>query len=255
MIIPFTYPNRTGWIGFFIVNSEYRLQRLGAALFEVAMASYKGGEPMQYIGLDAVGEQVKTYGRRGFVETGRIKLFMRDSPRTIPVKALPNDIQTDQVELLDIKDVDANELARLDLAHTGLDRPALWKDGLFGRPDTYGYAVRSKASKELEGCVVVRKCEQGYRFGPLIAGSVDQATVLLEKAMSHQSCQPSETDSFVAEVFGPNAESTEPFTRLGWAWANVDYHRMWHDNKQPKEQMEGGRGTKGMFAIFDASEG
>lgn len=253
-IIGFTYPNQTGWIGFFIVHADYRLQRLGATLFSAAMAAYKESGT-QYIGLDAVNEQVETYKRRGFVETGRIKLFMRRSPRVAPVQAVSVNIEEDQVRLLDIRDVNTTDLARLDLAHTGLDRLALWTEGLMHRPDVCGYALQSAASKEMEGFILVRKCEKGYRFGPLLANSVDQATLLLEKAMTHRSCQPSETDTFVAEVFAPNAASTQPFTRLGWEPSNVEFHRMWFEGRQPKEQADGGRGTKGMYAGFDAGEG
>jgi hypothetical protein len=35
----------------------------------------------------------------------------------------------------------------------------------------------------------------------------------------------------------------------------LGYHRMWLNGKVPQEQQEGGKGAKGMFAIFDAGAG
>jgi len=45
------------------------------------------------------------------------------------------------------------------------------------------------------------------------------------------------------------------FEELGWKYAGVSYHRMWLNGKVPVEQQEGGEGTKGMYAIFDACAG
>ena len=61
--------------------------------------------------------------------------------------------------------------------------------------------------------------------------------------------------SFVAEIFDTNTEGRKVFGELGWEYAGVDYHRMWLNGKVPMEQQEGGKGAKGMYAIFDACAG
>jgi hypothetical protein len=61
--------------------------------------------------------------------------------------------------------------------------------------------------------------------------------------------------SMVAEIFGSNPRGRQLFEEHGWVWGNLDYHRMWLNGKLPKEQAEGGKGTMGMYATFDAAEG
>jgi hypothetical protein len=60
---------------------------------------------------------------------------------------------------------------------------------------------------------------------------------------------------FAAEIFGTNEQGRKVFEELGWEYAGVTYRRMWKDGKMPVEQQEGGKGTKGMYAIFDAGSG
>jgi hypothetical protein len=204
----------------------------------------------QVIGLDGVEEQVETYERRGFVDCARIPLMMRGPLRTKPLTAFPaSHNQTEMME--DIKCVDAQLLAELDLQHTGLDRSAYWTTGaLLSREDAYGYA--SCSASTITGFILVRRCEHGHRFGPLYGQTSSQAQQLLHKAMSDLA----ESDgSLVAEIFGPNSEGMNVFESLGWTYAGVSYHRMWLHGKVPDEQREGGKGQKGMFAIFDAGAG
>lgn len=248
-VISFTYPNKAGWVGFFIMEAEFRGRGLGAKLFKAALESFKQSK-VEYIGLDGVEEQVPTYGRRGFVTTGRINLYTHE-PASLEEGSTTPALE-DGVEVVDIRHVDARALGDLDLAHTGLARHVLWTDALFDRPDAYGFAVISSTTKEVKGLVLVRDCEHGRRVGPLLAADSDQATVLLHRAMTDATPF---TGSWIAEVFGPNEASSRPFLALGWKYINVDYHRMWVEGKQPPQQAPGGQGTKGMFAIFDASEG
>ncbi|PTB61707.1 hypothetical protein BBK36DRAFT_1131116 [Trichoderma citrinoviride] len=253
MVIGFTYPNKTGWVGFFIVNEEHRGKGWGAALFKAMLNSYqKNG--VHTVGLDAVEEQVNTYARRGFVEAARIKLMTRVSAHEAPLSS--GDKQPKQgYTVTDIKQVDMGAMANLDRAHTGLHRPALWsKAALFSRPDAFGFAILSETSGDLQGLILVRRCEHGHRVGPLIADCTDHASLLLQLAMSHPKISAS-TGSLIAEAFGPNEHATRVFEDLGWQWAGLDYHRMWLEGRVPSEQQEGGQGSRGMFAVFDAGQG
>ncbi|OSZ99858.1 GCN5 N-acetyltransferase [Trichoderma parareesei] len=253
MVIGFTYPNQTGWVGFFIMNERYRGRGWGAALFKAMLDTYqKNG--IHTVGLDAVQEQVNTYARRGFVEAARIKLMTRVSAHEVPISYA--DKQPKQGHrVTDIREVDARAMASLDHAHTGLYRPALWtEEALFSRPDAFGFAILSEASDDLQGLILIRRCEHGHRVGPLIADCTEHASLLLQLAMSHQSILTS-TGSLIAETFGPNEYAARVFSDLGWQWAGLDYHRMWLEGRVPIEQQEGGKGPRGMFAVFDAGQG
>ncbi|RFU82177.1 hypothetical protein TARUN_10 [Trichoderma arundinaceum] len=252
MVIGFKYPNRTGWVGFFIINKEYQGRGWGGILFNIMLDSYKQSG-IDVVGLDAVKEQVATYERRGFVEAAKIKIMTRVSVDESPIITGFKQLQ-EGYTAIDIKEANPAALADLDRTHTGLDRQVLWTEGLFSRPDAFGFAITSTKSRELQGFILVRRCENGHRFGPLIASSINHASTLLRLAMSHPNVSTS-TGSLIAEIFGPNENGMRIFSDLGWQWAGLDYHRMWLDGRVPVEQQHGEQGPKGMFAIFDASEG
>ncbi|KAH7135517.1 acyl-CoA N-acyltransferase [Dendryphion nanum] len=250
-VVAFTYPNGTGWVGFFIVSEALRGKGLGRFLWNGMDASFKASGTT-IIGLDGVLEQVKTYERRGFVDVARIPVLSRPS---LKQKPLVKDLEVtpsagENIE--DIRSIDTRLLAQLDFANTGLDRSALWtEEALFSRNDAFGYALLS-ADKNLLGYVLVRRCEHGHRFGPLYADTYEQAQLLLHIAMNK--ILQSE-GSMAAEILGSNPSGLRVFEELGWEHTGVEYHRMWLGGRVPEEQQKGGKGTRGMFAIFDASQG
>ncbi|CAI6319495.1 unnamed protein product [Periconia digitata] len=248
----FTYPNKTGWIGFFIMAAAYRGQGLGRELWNRMDASFHESQT-EMIGLDGVEEQVKTYERRGFVDVARIPVMSRVSLKTRPLPAVELDPDVKD-RLVDMKSVDEDLLARLDLEHTGLDRSAYWlNNGIHHhRQNTFGLALAESSTEELRGFLLVRDCEHGQRFGPLYAETLQGAKALLYTAMDRSS---DSDGSMIAEVFGGNPEARRLFEELGWESAGVDYHRMWLNGKVPEEQQENWKGASGMYAIFDACAG
>lgn len=252
MVIGFKFPNRTGWVGFFIVDKNYQGKGWGGLLFKAMLDAYSE-IGIQMVGLDAVKEQVKTYERRGFVEAAKIKIMTCTPEQELATKYGGLEL-TKGYKAIDIMEADMGSIADLDRMHTGLDRRVLWAKSLFSRPDAFGFAIISTTTEELSGFILVRRCEHGHRFGPLFADSNAHASSLLQLAMSHPSVSES-SGSLIAEVFGPNENSVDVFSHLGWQWTKMDYHRMWLNGRVPVEQQQGGRGQEGMFAIFDASEG
>jgi hypothetical protein len=242
MVLPLLYPNKTAWVGFFIMNKHYRGKGLGAALWrEMEHVCRDAGTEM--IGLDAVPAQVETYKRRGFVDCASVPCMMRKS-----LKEKPLDItwsyDEDSVELQDLR-------AQLDLEHTGLDRSAYWaEDALPARRWAFGYAIIADGT--LTGFIYARRCPDGTRIGPLYAATYEQARQLLHKLMNDKLLMRGE---FAAEIFGTNEQGVKIFEELGWEHAGVTYQRMWKDGKVPVQQQDGGMGTKGMYAIFDAGSG
>jgi hypothetical protein len=164
----------------------------------------------------------------------------------------PTDLP-EELEILDLRDVDPGELARLDFEHTGLDRSAYWStDGILSRPDSFGFAIRSSSTSCLTGLVFVRSSEHGHRFGPLYAETYEQAKQLLHKAMN---AVPA-SGGYVAEIFDNNEQGKRCFEELDWTFDGESwFHRMWLGGREPQEQQEGGKGRSGMYAIFDAASG
>ncbi|KAF1984211.1 hypothetical protein K402DRAFT_381385 [Aulographum hederae CBS 113979] len=257
-IVPFVFDNNTGWVGFFALTAPYRGRGWGGALFQKCLDHLKENGATT-VGLDAVAEQKKTYERRGFVETGMIRLEMRPSLKEMPLKEKLSSMRLKDGELLleITKNTPKEVFARSDLAHTGMLRKKLWTDeALFSRKDTFGFYIASKPNDlmglEIEGWIVVRRCEHGFRIGPLYATSFDHASILLRAAMQKTDGQEG---SFIAETWMGNPNGPKVFEDLGFKWAEVDYHRMWIDAKAPKEQSKGGKAETDVYAMFDAGQG
>ena len=157
-------------------------------------------------------------------------------------------------ELVDLATVPAAVLAASDLEHTGLQRTRLWTgQALLERDDVFGFAIVKEGKVEvLEGWVLVRGCELGFRVGPLYANSPERAAMLLRSAMKRVEDRDG---AFIAETWLPNVQAAEVFRAAGWTDAGIDYHRMWLGGVAPKAQAKGGRAETAMYATFDAGEG
>jgi hypothetical protein len=248
MVLPLLYPNKTAWIGFFIMNAQYRGKGLGAALWrEMELVFRNAGT--EVMGLDAVPQQVGTYKRRGFVECASVPCMMRKSLKERPLN-ISWSYDEDSVELQDLRDLDPKLVSKLDLEHTGLDRSAYWAaDVLPARKYAFGYGI--VVGGDLTGLIYARHCPSGVRIGPLYAATYEQARQLLHKSMNDYALN----GEFAAEIFGTNEHGRKVFVELGWEYAGVTYRRMWKDGKVPVEQQEGGKGGKGMYAILCAGSG
>jgi hypothetical protein len=158
------------------------------------------------------------------------------------------------VHLVPLEEIPALVLVGHDLACTGLERKALWsQEALFSRDDTFGLAlVKESARDELEGWILVRACQRGFRFGPLYAASKENATLLLHQAMRRLEA---DDGNFIAEVWVQNEQACRVFEEAGWTNVGVDYHRMWLNGKVPEAQQPGGKADKEVYAMFDAGEG
>jgi hypothetical protein len=160
----------------------------------------------------------------------------------------------DNEELVDLVTVPEAVLARSDLEHTGLQRTRLWtREALLDREDVFGFAIVKEGLVEvLEGWVLVRSCQDGFRVGPLYANSPERAAMLLRSAMKRVEDRDG---GFIAETWVPNAKAAEVFRDAGWKDVGIDYHRMWLGGVVPKAQAKGGLAETAMYATFDAGEG
>lgn len=248
-----TYPNNTGWVGTHMVNAAFRGQGFGypltRAIFSTLKSQFDPTADNFFVGVDSTPKQLEPNKTQGFVACARIHLMTRKSLAEEPLSSAWG--HEDEVELHDLRDVDAALVTQLDLAHTGLNRKAHW-DQLVSPKHAPGYAILSENGK-LTGLIYTRPCPDGHRIGPLYAATYSHARQLLHKAMTVVA--ESTPGDLVAEIFGTNAEGQKVFAELGWEAADEFYHRMWLFGKVPGEQQEGGVGARGMYAIYDACTG
>jgi hypothetical protein len=160
----------------------------------------------------------------------------------------------DDEELVDLSTVPEAILAKSDLEHTGLQRTKLWThEALFDRDDAFGFAIVKEGKVEvLEGWILVRSCQHGFRFGPLYASSAERAAMLLRSAMKRVEDRDG---GFITEMWAANQQAAKTFKDFGWSDVGIDYHRMWLGGVVPKAQVKGGLAETGMYAVFDAGEG
>ncbi|KAL0256533.1 hypothetical protein SLS55_008928 [Diplodia seriata] len=261
IVLPITYPNKTGWIGFFVVDEAYRGTGGGGRLFQAALDEF-ARQGTERVGLDGVLEQMGTYGRRGFVESGRVKLMGMKEVKELPVEGLDEPPSTTRLKAL--KDVDPAALVAADERATGLRRTHLWtKELLVEREDAWGFAATGGedggvGGDQVLGFVLVRSCQHGYRVGPLYAPTRGWARALLLRVMQEVKSFDGSVvaeKSLVAEVWGENPVAVETFEELGWEYTGMDYSRMWLNGKETEAQKKGGLAEKEVFAWFDAGEG
>lgn len=256
LILPIIYPNKTGWVGFFIVDEAYRGTGGGRILFQAALDAFER-HGVERVGLDGVLQQVPTYQRRGFVEKGRVKLMVTKSVRELAVPAEPSEALEALARLVPLRDVKPAAVAALDEKMTGLRRTSLWTDEfLVSRSDAWGSAIEGEDGEVL-AFVLVRSCEHGYRIGPLYAARKTWARALLLGVMNKVKGLGTEAEdkSLIAEAWGGNPDAVGLFEDLGWEYSGIDYARMWLGGRDTDAQRKGGSAEKEAFAWFDASEG
>ena len=253
IIVPFVLDNHTGWVGYFCVNEACQGLGWGAALFRSCLETFeKAGA--KTVGLDAVEAQIKTYERRGFQVASQVKLMIRKSVREKPLGDGFEHVDVDGERLVPLEDIPSDVLVKSDMGITGFERGKLWsKEAMFEcRDDAWGLALVSHhAEDQLDGWVLVRSCQEGYRIGPLYANDRKEAAFLLHQALYRLQ---GKAGSFIAEVWGSNEEAMGVFEEAGWEYSGMDYYRMWLDGRVPVEQQKGGKAEKEMWAVFDAGQ-
>jgi len=180
--------------------------------------------------------------------------MQRNGTKETPLAGTFEHVAKPDLKLCPLEEIPSKILVASDLAHTGFERTALWtQEALLNREDTFGLAlVKEGKSEQLEGWILVRECQLGYRFGPLYANSKANATLLLHQAMRRLE---SEDGNFIVEVWPQNEQAVKVFEEAGWSNVGIDYHRMWLNGVVPEPQRAGGKADKEVYAMFDAGEG
>jgi hypothetical protein len=187
------------FVGLYIVVPEERGKGYGWQLWQHVLQTHQG----KCLALDGVVAQQANYVKSGFQLahrslrwSGHAGQFTGKSPQVVPLHQL-----------------DMNEVIRLDCAVSPADRPQYIKAWL-EQPDTRSWGIASHGS--VDALAVARPCQTGWKIGPLIAKSPEQARELL-----HACCTglASDTPIFV-DAPEPNRAAQE---LLGGAGFTVSF--------------------------------
>ena len=167
------YGTEFGFIGFYIVRSEFRGKGYGVKLWQAAMR-YLGS---RNIGLDGVVAQQANYQKSGFrlayrnIRYGASRLeALQSAPGLVPLAQLPFET-----------------LAAYDRTMFGFERQAFLRCWI-SRPQVC--AMGMLRQDRLVGYSVLRECREGYKIGPLFADGPDVAEALLAGVTSKRQTGP-----------------------------------------------------------------
>lgn len=158
------YNDDFGFLGFYIVKSEYRGQGFGWKIWQAGMEYLKDCN----IGLDGVVDQQENYKKSGF------KLAYRN----IRFAGKPIKNESHQHHTIPVKEIPFEKLAAFEDDFFPSNRKKFlekWID----LPKSHSYGILEDG--KLIAYAVMRKCRDGYKVAPLFAQNVSQAEALLVK--------------------------------------------------------------------------
>ncbi|MBI2465151.1 GNAT family N-acetyltransferase [Candidatus Shapirobacteria bacterium] len=165
-----SYGGKFGFMGFFIVKPEFRGKGWGTKLWhwrrDKLLSRLNKGAP---IGMDGVFAMQPFYAKGGFV------LAHRD----MRMEGVGKIMQfSENVKAIEVDDLD--EISSLDVKFFGYERRTFLQGWLLMNNSQ---ALKYVDGGEIKGYGVVRKCQTGYKIGPLFADNYEVADELF-RAMS-----------------------------------------------------------------------
>lgn len=168
-----------GFIGFYIVNSEYRGKGIGINLWSRALQHLNGCN----IGLDGVPQQETNYKKSGFIAEHR-NYRMKGSSETILSLTknkshilLASRLQT----YIDAKTINFDDLTVYDRNHFPGNRATFLKEWI---SSPHSHSIVHTEGKMIKGFGKIRKCIDGWKIGPLYAENPLIAEILFIKLIS-----------------------------------------------------------------------
>lgn len=189
-----------GFMGLFIVRPDRRGQGLGTALWfrrrDLLLSRLEGGAT---IGMDGVFDMVPFYERGGF----------RLSHRDLRFQGIATGTRDDSVEPLDARDRD--EVVAMDAALLGADRKVFLERWL-AAPGARTAGLR--IAGRLRAIAALRPARNGYRFGPVLAESADDARRVMSHLMADVQGQQVQLDVPEPNVAGITLAKGYAFTEV-----------------------------------------
>ncbi|MBP7117868.1 MAG: GNAT family N-acetyltransferase [Candidatus Cloacimonetes bacterium] len=178
------YGNVFGFIGFYIVDPEYRGLGYGRLVWDYAINRLIGIP----IGLDGVVMQQDFYARSGF------KL----AHRNIRFKGIARNCQPQEDDFISPRDIHYQRLCDYDSKHFGCTRDNFLQAWLL-QSNAQCRILMQDGRILAFGCI--RKCFEGYKIGPLFADDFCYAERMLQYLIS----SIPEKESYYLDVPQPNA--------------------------------------------------
>lgn len=186
-----------GFMGFYIVEPEYRSRGYGGQLAEAGLRHLAGC----CIGLDGVVEQQDNYRKSGFDWAYRNIRYRGVSS--------PGDAAAGE-GLVPLSQVSFAELAAYDRELFPAPRDAFLQAWI-EQPDAT--ALGSRRGDRLQGYGVIRRCSDGYKIGPLFADT----PALAEQLLRGLTAAVPAGSHFYLDIPEPNAEARALIQRHGMA--------------------------------------
>jgi Acetyltransferase (GNAT) domain/Acetyltransferase (GNAT) family len=162
------YNDAYGFLGFYIVPPQHRGKGYGLAIWKAGL-SYLADCT---IGLDGVQDRQDDYRKSGFIWAGRNIRYQGSVTRTIKAQG---HFKAERIEDKHFAAVHA-----LDLICFGNNRAAFLKQWVAQLPNQNRMSFVVTIGVQVAGFSTVRKCDQGYKIGPLFALSPAIAATLFE---------------------------------------------------------------------------
>ena len=163
-----SYEGCFGFIGFYIVDPEYRGQGYGIQLWRHALERLRDHN----IGLDGVVEQQANYRKSGFKLAHRNIRY--EGRAGTPVKDDPRIVRVEQVSF--------HDLCAYDRTVFPAPREAFLRSWT-AMPGAKAVACLDDGA--VAGYGVIRPCRRGYKIGPLFADSAEFAQALFKSLATH----------------------------------------------------------------------
>lgn len=200
------YGNRFGFIGFYIVDPDYRGQGYGRMVWDFAMDRLRGIP----IGLDGVVAQQDFYSRSGFQYAHR-NIRYRGTARKYDIPG---------ADIISPRDIHYARLSRYDRKHFGFGRDSFLHAWLLQKNGTCRMILQSG---EIHAFGCIRKCIEGYKIGPLFADNAHYAETMLQYLIS----SIPEKESYYLDVPQPNPNAMQ-LTEMYEMEAVFETARMYH---------------------------
>ncbi|MBL1174963.1 GNAT family N-acetyltransferase [Pantanalinema sp. GBBB05] len=155
------YGDTFGFIGFYIVKSEYRGQGYGFQLWNAAL-NYLAG---RNIGLDGVVAQQSNYQKSGF------KLAYRN----IRYEGVSGGSDPNHSAIIELSQVPFEHVECYDRAFFPEHRSGFLRSW-FNQPESIALGILEQG--KLAGYGMIRVCRSGYKIGPLFADRPELAEIL-----------------------------------------------------------------------------
>ena len=162
------YDAKFAFLGLYIVAPAHRGQGYGLALWNAALATASG----RSVGLDGVVAQQENYKRSGF----------RLAYRNVRYRGVRGESRAIDARVVPLSSLKLSDVLAYDALMFGAHRDAFLRCWIV-QPESKALAVVRDG--HIAGYGVLRRCRQGYKFGPLFADEASLADALFNALAMH----------------------------------------------------------------------